>query len=474
MSDLPKAMGYRMPAEWEPHEGTWLSWPHNPRTWVGNFGPIPSVFVKIVGALCPSENVHICVRDTMSESSVRKLLKDAGLDSNSIHFYHIPTNDAWARDHGPVFITRNRHIRSGAQDMRGDSALLFGLESVELSALEIPQAVLNLVPATLCRKYGVMPFDFFDSVLMLATSEGEAPPVLDEIRALLKYQIEPVLAKKEEISAAIEKYHGSTALEKDGQEMAVLDREHDVPKSKVAVVDWKFNSWGGKYPPWEDDDAVPERVAETLRLTCFHPRMVLEGGSIDVNGKGTLLTTESVMLNPNRNPLLSKKQIESRLDEYLAAKNVIWLGDGILGDDTDGHVDDLTRFVNASTLVTVFEDDATDENFRALNENHERLQTAKDQDGHTFEIIKLPTPGKVFRGARHGERQPEERLPASYANFYIGNGCLLAPVFGHKNDAKVLGLFGDLFPGRVIIGINCKDLVGGYGAIHCVTQQQPA
>ena len=356
-------MGYRMPAEWEPHEGTWLSWPHNPRTWVGNFGPIPHVFVEIVRALCAYENVHICVRDALSETSVRQMLSGAGLDSTEcIHLYQIPTNDAWARDHGPVFIKNDAHKKPS-----------------------------------------------------------------------LKHE-----------------------------------------ESGIAIVDWKFNSWGEKYFPWDDDDAVPERIAKRLELPCFSPRVVLEGGSIDVNGKGSVLTTECVLLNPNRNPTLSRKQIEDRLNDYLSVRHVIWLGDGISGDDTDGHIDDLSRFVNDHTVVTLVEDDVEDCNYRALHENFERLQSAKDQDGSKLEIVPLPTPGKVFRGAVHGGRPAEERLPASYANFYIGNGSVLVPTFGHPNDAKVLGLLGSFFPGRKMIGIRCNDLVGGYGAIHCVTQQQPA
>ncbi len=370
LAETPKAMGYSMPPEWAPHEGTWLSWPHNPRTWVGNFGPIPEVFVEIVRALCPSENVHICVRNEHSESRVRALLKNHGLDSASILFHHIPTNDAWARDHGPIFVTRN----CGA---------------------------------------------------------GSQPAPSDSVQA------------------------GS-------------------PHHKLAAIAWRFNSWGEKYPPWDDDDKVPERAAAIVNVPCFHPRMILEGGSIDVNGAGTLLTTECVLLNPNRNPQLSQKQIEARLDDYLGASNVIWLGDGIAGDDTDGHIDDLARFVSAKTIVTVYEDDESDVNYKALRENFERLQSAADTDRSKFEIVKLPTPGKVYRGAQHDTRPAEERLPASYANFYIGNGAVLVPVFGHENDAKALGMLGDFFPGRAIAGIRCNDLVGGYGAIHCVTQQQPA
>ncbi|HYG77709.1 MAG TPA: agmatine deiminase family protein [Planctomycetota bacterium] len=364
MPDSPKSFGYRMPAEWDPHEGTWLSWPHNPRTWVGNFGPIPSVFAEIVRGLCDHETVHICVRDSLSEASVRKLLTDTGVSCTNVRFYYIPTNDAWARDHGPIFVTRE--VEPDASAPAGD-----------------PRS------------------------------------------------------------------------------------------SNIAIIDWKFNSWGEKYYPWDDDDAVPEKVSAALKLPCFHPRMVLEGGSIDVNGKGSLLTTECVLLNPNRNPSLSRKQIEARLDEYLGASHVIWLGDGIAGDDTDGHIDDITRFVNANTIITVVEDDPADVNYRPLQENFERLKGVRHPNGTSFDIVKFPSPGKVFRGAVHADRPAEERLPASYANFYIGNGSVLVPVFGCENDSKALGLLGEFFPGRKIIGINCKDLVGGYGAIHCVTQQQP-
>jgi agmatine deiminase len=376
VADSPKQLGYRMPAEWEPHEGTWLSWPHSARTWVGNFGPIPHVFAEMVKGLVTGENVHISVRDEFSAQSVRKLLKEHGADSERVKFYNIPTDDAWARDHGPVFI-----VRDGA------------------------------------GKDGKRP-----------SSRNEAV--------------------------------------KDGTSSAVLPR--------LAMVHWNFNAWGGKYPPWDDDDAVPERIAEILKIPCYRPRMILEGGSIEVNGRGTLLTTESVLLNPNRNPTMTKKQIEARLEEYLAATNIIWLGDGIVGDDTDGHIDDLSRFVNETTVVTVVEDDKDDVNYRALNENWERLQGVKDQDGKKLEIVKLPTPGKVFRGEQHADRPAEERLPASYANFLIANDAVLVPIFGHENDKKALGILADFFPGRKMIGINCKDLVGGYGAIHCVTQQQPA
>lgn len=460
-----------MPAEWEEHEGTWLSWPHNPRTWVDNFGPIPAVFVKIVGALCEYENVHICVANAAAEAGVRKLLADASLDSAAIRVYHIPTNDAWARDHGPIFVTRKRPAEDlgqpqtlfGEEDLAAGLATQLGLPAVELATTEIPAAALKLVPADLCRKHVVIPIALFDNVLTLAIADPYDLECLDEIRQVAKCQVDLALASAQDINAAITRAHGRAPETEAGP---------DPELAHLAILDWKFNSWGGKYPPWDDDDAVPERIARILKLPCFHPRMVLEGGSIEVNGRGTLITTESVLLNPNRNPGMSRKQIEARLDEYLAARKVIWLGAGIAGDDTDGHIDDLARFVSATAVVAVVEEDARDENYRALQENFERLQNATDQAGRRLDIVKLPTPGKVFRTVP-GDASSGERLPASYANFYIGNGSLLVPVFGHENDASALGLLGEHFPAHKVIGIDCKDLVGGYGAIHCVTQQQP-
>lgn len=464
----PKSLGYRMPAEWEPHEGTWLSWPHNPRTWPNNFGPIPAVFVRIVEELCPHERVNICVCDALSEAGVRKLLKEADVDSEQVFFYHIPTNDAWARDHGPVFVTQQpppkaaADTKNTAADITAGVAAQLGLKVVDLSTLEIPAAVLQMIPAGFCRQNSLIPIALFEDVLTVAVADPYDMACLDRLRELVGCQVEMAVALPADIEISLARHYGPPA-----SDSTVMAR---VP-SRLAILDWKFNSWGEKYAPWDDDDAVPEKVARQLRLPCFHPRMVLEGGSIEVNGLGTLLTTESVLLNPNRNPALSKKQIEARLDEYLAARNVIWLNRGIVGDDTDGHIDDLTRFVNPATLATVVEEDETDENYGVLRENLERLQSARDQDGRKFEIVPLPSPGKVYGG---GAARPEERLPASYANFYIGNSVVIVPVFGHKNDAKALGILGELFPKRAIVGIDCHDLVGGYGAIHCVTQQQPS
>lgn len=240
------------------------------------------------------------------------------------------------------------------------------------------------------------------------------------------------------------------------------------PRGKVeaAVVDWVFNAWGQKYDGWADDDAVPTEVAELLDLPVFYPKIVMEGGAVDFNGKGTVLTTESVLLNSNRNPLLKEWEVERYLKEYYGQKHVVWLDDGIAGDDTDGHVDDLSRFVNENTIVTIVEQDKTDSNYEPLQENLKRLHAARDQDGRPFQVVELPTPGVV--------EIDRQRLPASYANFYFVNGALLVPTFRNKKtDRRALEILQNLCPDRQVVGIDCTDLIWGLGAIHCFTQQQP-
>jgi agmatine deiminase len=237
-------------------------------------------------------------------------------------------------------------------------------------------------------------------------------------------------------------------------------------KRELAMVHWIFNSWGEKYQELLKDSQIPKIINQKMNLTSFEPGIVLEGGSIDVNGKGTVLTTEQCLLNKNRNPQLSKKEIEIFLKNYLGASNVLWLKEGILGDDTDGHIDDLARFVNPTTVVCGFEDDKKDENYSVLKENYELLLKSVDQNGEKLNVVKLPMPGKVC-----GEGK---RLPASYANFYIGNKTVLVPVFGHKNDQTALAILQALFPDRKVAGVSCVDLVYGLGTIHCITQQQPS
>lgn len=235
---------------------------------------------------------------------------------------------------------------------------------------------------------------------------------------------------------------------------------------KLAMVHWIFNAWGGKYEELMKDTQIPSLINRKMKLNCFKPRIVLEGGSIDVNGKGTLLTTEQCLLNKNRNPNLGKKEIEEYLKDYFGVNHIIWLKKGIVGDDTDGHVDDIARFVAPSTILCAYEEDRMDENYTALKENYDILLESKDQDGNSMNIIKLPLPG--FIGDKHG------RLPASYTNFYIGNRAVLVPIFGDENDKRTLNIIQKIFPDRKAVGINCTDLVYGLGAIHCITQQQPA
>ena len=234
----------------------------------------------------------------------------------------------------------------------------------------------------------------------------------------------------------------------------------------LAGNDWIFNGWGGKYRTYEEDDQIAPQIAAQLKIEVFKHDIILEGGSIEVNGAGTCLTTEQCLLNENRNPHLSRDQIQARLKQALGVSHFVWLGEGIVGDDTDGHIDDIARFVDPRTIVCVLETDAKDDNYRPLQENFERLQTAVDRDGRKFSVVTLPCPEAIYcAGAR---------LPASYANFYIANDVVLVPVFDDPKDAAALGILRDLFPRRNVIGLRCKEVVAGLGAIHCVTQQEPA
>lgn len=233
-----------------------------------------------------------------------------------------------------------------------------------------------------------------------------------------------------------------------------------------AIIDWGYNAWGGKYPPFDLDDVIPRKIAEWQGLPCFEQSMILEGGSIDVNGKGTLLTTRSCLLNPNRNPHLSQAQIEQQLKDYLGVSKILWLGEGIVGDDTDGHIDDITRFVNPNTIVTAIEEDKSDDNYEPLKENYEQLKTMTDQDDRPFNIITIPMPEPVY--------EQGQRLPASYANFYIANNVVLVPTYRCANDLKALEILQKCFPTRRVHGIDCSDLIWGLGAIHCVTHEEPA
>jgi len=243
------------------------------------------------------------------------------------------------------------------------------------------------------------------------------------------------------------------------------------PNGQCAFNDWTFNAWGNKYPELKKDDRVPQRLEPFLELKRFSPGIVLEGGSIEVNGAGCVLTTEQCLLNKNRNPELSRAEIEQYLKNYLGVTKVLWLGEGIVGDDTDGHIDDIARFVAADVIVCAVEDDPADANFEILQDNLARLRSMTGATGQRFEIVTLPMPGNV--GGSNTTQRDLERLPASYANFYIANNVVLAPVFGHANDERAVDTLQRLFPARRIVPINCEPLVWGMGTIHCVTQQQP-
>ncbi len=341
-SKKPAELGYDMPAEWEPHAATWLSWPRREGiSFPESYDRVLPTLRNMVDALTESEPVCINVCNGAHEAEARAVL--AGIAPECLTFYQIPTNEPWCRDHGPIFLTR----------------------------------------------------------------------------------------------------------------------EHD---PKLAIVDWDYNGWGNKYPPFDLDEVVPTRIAELLGLPVFYPRMILEGGSIDVNGAGACLTTEGCLLNPNRNPNFSRQEIEQRLRDYLGVQEILWLGLGTEGDDTDGHIDNLARFVNANTVLTIVEKDQDNPNYRPLQENRRRLNEMKIA-GRNLNIVELPTVRRMVR--------EDLVLPASYANFYIANTVVLAPVYGDPNDDIALGILRESFPTRKVVGIDCQELIWGLGAFHCLTQQQP-
>ena len=361
MTETPASLGYRMPAEWEPHAATWIAWPHNRDDWPGKFGPIPWVYAEIVRLLSRSERVEILVYGRKERRRAADRLDRAGVDLDRVGFHAVPTDRVWTRDSGPSFVVKD-------------------------------------------------------------TAEPGDP-------------------------------------------------------AAVALVAWKFNAWA-KYHNHRLDRKVPRAIGRALGLTRFKPRfdpgdgesparVVLEGGSIDVNGRGTVLTTEECLLSEvqARNPRLDRAGIEKALAENLAAPHVVWLDRGIVGDDTHGHVDDLARFVGPSTVAVVVERDPADANYDILRANRERLRHATDQDGHPLEVVELPMPRPVvFEGTR---------LPASYANFYVANDLVLVPTFNDPADREALAVLAAAFPGREVVGVHAVDLVWGLGTLHCLTQQQP-
>ena len=351
----PRQLGYRMPAEWEPHEATWLAWPHNASDWPGKFQSIPWLYVEIVRLLAVRERVHLIVENAAMERRVTGMLNRAGANLDQVSFHHWATDRAWTRDSGSLFV-RN--------------------------------------------------------------AEGQ-----------------------------------------------------------VAITNWRFNAWA-KYKNWRLDDQIPSRAAELLSLPCWQPsvtmpdgtkqRLVLEGGSIDTNGQGVLLTTEECLLSKvqQRNPGIGREQLERAFHDYLGIEQVIWLNRGVAGDDTHGHVDDITRFVAPDTIVTVVEPNRADENWEPLEENLERLHETRNHDGRPFRIVTLPMPAPVIYDG--------QRLPASYGNFYLANGLVLVPTFNDPQDRHALNTLAELFPSRKVIGIYCGDFIWGLGALHCASQQQPA
>ncbi len=289
-------------------------------------------------------------------------------------------------------------------------------------------------------------------VKILVSGEGEKTRAMNKLK---KYSVDIsqiIFYKVRTVDAWIRDYGQTFVLNQNSEQ-------------KLAFVKWKFNAWGNKYEELKKDNSVPYEINKSMNLPFFEPGIILEGGSIEVNGTGSVLTTEQCLLNKNRNPRLSQSDILECLKDYLNAPNVLWLKEGIAGDDTDGHIDDIARFTGKNTVLCAFEEDKNDENYQILKENYELLKSMKDESGNKLKVIKLPMPGFVGAG--------KKRLPASYANFYIGNRAVAVPVFGHKNDKKAIGIIKALFPERKVAAINCAAMVYGLGTLHCGSQQEP-
>jgi len=342
---------YRMPAEWEPHEATWIGWPHNLTDWPGKFAPIPWVFAEMARRMSPGETVRILVESKSHEQNARRILAKAGVDLSRVEFFRIPTDRGWTRDSGPMFV-------------------------------------------------------------------------------------------------------------------------RSIHNNRTVIVRYRFNAWA-KYPNWKKDTLMPGKASKMLRkevIEAVHEgrHVVLEGGSIDVNGSGSLVTTEECLLDSRtqvRNPGFLKSDYEKVFRRYTGVTNVLWLNKGIVGDDTHGHVDDLCRFVKRNTAVLSSEKNSSDANYVHLKENRERLEGMRLEDGSKIHVVELPMPGPLFYDG--------QRLPASYANFYIANAAVIVPTFNDPNDRIALGILSELITDRPVVGIHAVDLVLGFGTLHCLTQQQP-
>ena len=341
----PKELGYRFPAEYEPHTATWLSWPHKEASWPGKMESIYAPYCLFIKTLADNEFVHINVNTEEMKEFAREKLEAISTVMDRVRFFSHPTNDAWCRDHGPAFLINETAVQ---------------------------------------------------------------------------------------------------------------------PK---IIVDWNYNAWGNKYPPYDLDDRIPTLIAAVYEIPVLYPDIIMEGGSVDFNGKGTLITSESCLLNPNRNPLLSRAGIEAYLEAYYGVSQIIWVKDGIAGDDTDGHIDDTVRFINEDTVLAVVEELRSDENYNILQQNLVDLKTKRLLNGKQLNVIELPMPDKLI--------YEDQRLPASYANFYIANGVVVVPTFRSAKDEKALRIIQEAFPERKVIGIDSTDIIWGLGSFHCLSQQEP-
>ena len=401
-----------MPAEWEPHEATWLAWPHELTDWPGKFSPIPWAFAEIVRHLTQVERVFLIVEDRTAEVRARATLEKAGAIVDAVTFFHIPTDRGWMRDSGPI------------------GALV--TQSNALSSRVSPPG-------------------------SSADDEGS------------------VVADGEENQKQIPRTAGRPLREQEREESRPSARNDNVVEgaqlSDLALLNFVFNAWA-KYDDWKKDARVVAYANRRLKRTLILPehkqrRVVLEGGAIDVNGAGTLLTTEECLLSnvQSRNPGFTKFDYAQIFKKYLGVTHVLWLKRGIAGDDTHGHIDDLARFVDARTVVAVSEENRADPNYEPLAENIALLREMKNQDGQPLRVETLPMPKPVYFA--------RQLLPASYANFYIANKIVLVPTFNDPADRDALDTLADLFPDREIVPIYCRDLVLGLGTIHCMTQQLP-
>lgn len=346
LNDTPKQLGYHFPAEFAPHEATWLSWPHKEESWPGKLSAIYPAYSQFVKLLAESEKVRINIHSEKLQTLAIKHLEKVGTDLSQIEFFLHQTNDAWCRDHGPAFLVN-------------------------------PNA-----------------------------------------------------------------------------------------KYKKVIVDWGYNAWGGKYPPFDADDVIPTLIGKQFGLPVFHPGIVMEGGSVEFNGAGSVLTSTCCLLNENRNPHLNQAQIENYLINYYGVEQVLWVDEGIVGDDTDGHIDDTIRFVNEDTVLTVVETNVHDENYELLQQNLKLLSKMRLLNGKQLNVIEIPMPDAVIHEGM--------RLPASYANFYISNKNVIVPTFRCAKDDQALDLIAQAFPSRKVVGIDSTDIIWGLGSFHCLSQQEPA